>query len=313
VGPLATSKGRPEGLANIGCCVAVFVGGEKTGIMIGSGSKSWLWLCERLARVAAAGLLAACGAEPAGNAIAPAVPGASGIPTPRAANAAESASAVPSRTSAAEPNDRAAASGAPSVVRSTPTPDARRGAVAEAEPPPLPKGTTVLQVGDSMADALGKDLGRELEARGVRSILKAKEATYIPEWAGFSMGLKSLLLIHKPDLVIITLGGNEVAMLDPSVRAEPVRKIVETIGDRPCVWVGAPLWGPHTGILEVIRANCGHCRFVDTNTLAPNLERLKDGVHPTLLERKRWAKAMVEWLARQREPAGQRPWELRAE
>jgi lysophospholipase L1-like esterase len=178
-------------------------------------------------------------------------------------------------------------------------------------PATLPQGTVVLQIGDSMADALGKDLGRELEARGVRSILKAKEATYIPEWAGFSMGLKNLLAIHKPDLVIITLGGNEVAMRDPSVRAEPVRQIVEAIGDRPCVWVGAPLWGPHTGILDVIRTNCSPCRFVDTNALVPNLERLKDGVHPTLPERKRWAKAMIGWLGRQRDPTGTRPWDLK--
>ena len=149
------------------------------------------------------------------------------------------------------------------------------------------------------------------EARGVHSVLKAKEATYIPEWAGFSMGLRSLLAFHKPDLVIVTLGGNEVAMLDPSIRSEPVRKIVETIGERPCVWVGAPLWGPHTGILEVIRSNCSPCHFVDTNRIVPDLERLKDGVHPTLPERKRWAKAMVEWLARHRDPNGRRPWDLK--
>jgi len=177
-------------------------------------------------------------------------------------------------------------------------------------PAPLPAGSKVLHVGDSMADALGKDLHLELVARGVKSFLKAKEATYIPEWAGFTMGLSSLLLQHQPDLVIVTLGGNEVAMPDPTVRAEPIRKIAQMIGDRPCVWVGAPLWGPHTGILKVIRDNCAPCRYVDTNELVPNLERLKDGVHPTLPERKRWARAMIDWLASHRDPAGRRPWEL---
>jgi hypothetical protein len=124
------------------------------------------------------------------------------------------------------------------------------------------------------------------------------------------MGLSSLILQHQPDLVIVTLGGNEVAMRDPTVRAEPIRKIVETIGDRPCIWVSAPLWGPHTGIMKVIRDNCAPCRFVDTDAVAPNLERLKDGVHPTLVERKRWARAMIDWLARHRDPAGRRPWDL---
>src|SRR5690606_31961729 len=36
--------------------------------------------------------------------------------------------------------------------------------VAPALPPPLPAGTTVLHVGDSMADALGKSLHKELKA-----------------------------------------------------------------------------------------------------------------------------------------------------
>jgi len=162
-----------------------------------------------------------------------------------------------------------------------------------------------------MADALGKDLHLELVARGVKSFLKAKESTYIPEWAGFTMGLQSLLLQHRPDLVIVTLGGNEVAMPDPSVRAEPVRKLVEMIGDRPCIWIGAPLWGPHTGILKVIRENCSPCLYLDTNTLIPDLVRLSDGVHPTLPERKRWAKFTINWLARHRDPNGKRPWDLR--
>lgn len=175
----------------------------------------------------------------------------------------------------------------------------------------MPAGTTVLHVGDSMADALGKDLKRELEKRGIKNVLKYQEATYIPQWAGYSMGFPSLVKIHDPDLVIVTLGGNEVAMPDPTLRAEPIRKIVEIIGDRPCIWVGAPLWGPHSGILDVIRANCAPCRYVDTNELIPDLKRLNDGVHPTIPERRRWAKVMIEWLARARDPAGKRPWDLK--
>ena len=181
----------------------------------------------------------------------------------------------------------------------------------DAEPPPLPKGTVVLHVGDSMADALGKDLKRELEARGIRNILKAKEATYIPQWAGFSMGFPGLVAGNNPDLVIVTLGGNEVGMPDPTQRAEQVRKIVHTIGDRPCLWIAPPLWGPHTGILDVIRQNCAPCVYVDTNVLIPDLERLGDGVHPTIPERRRWAKFMIGWLLQHRDPGGARPWDMK--
>lgn len=192
-------------------------------------------------------------------------------------------------------------------------PSAAPPAPAPRGPVDLPKDTVVLHVGDSMADALGKDLRKELLALGIKNALHAKEATYIPEWAGYTHNFAGLLNQYKPDLVIITVGGNEVAMPDPTVRAADVRKMVEKVGDRPCLWIAAPLWGPHTGILEVIRDNCAPCVYVDTNALIPDLERLDDRVHPTLKERKRWAKFMVRWMRYNLDPDGARPWDFRSE
>lgn len=192
-------------------------------------------------------------------------------------------------------------------------PTAAPKATEQRQPSPLPEGTVVLHVGDSMADALGKSLRRELGERNIKNILNAKEATYIPQWAGYRMNFPALVAHNKPDLVIVTLGGNEVAMPDPSVRAEPVRRIVKTIGDRPCLWIAPPLWpgAPNTGILEVIRANCAPCRYVDSNVLIPDLKRLGDKVHPTISERKRWARFMIRWLEYNVDPNGKRPWDFR--
>lgn len=172
----------------------------------------------------------------------------------------------------------------------------------------------VAHFGDSMADALGKDLRNELQQRGIKAPLKYKEATYIPEWAGFKHNTSGFLAQHNPDLVIITLGGNESAMPDPNVRAEPVRRLVKKVGDRPCLWVAFPLWpeAPNTGILKVIEENCAPCRFVDTNALIdPKMEVLGDGVHPTLKERRRWAKFMIRWLRHNRDPNGPKPWSFK--
>jgi len=173
----------------------------------------------------------------------------------------------------------------------------------------------VLHVGDSMADALGKSLKRELEKRGVRNYLEAKEATYIPEWAGFKMELDLHIARRKPDLVIVTLGGNEVKMPDPTQRIDAIQRLVKKIGDRPCLWIAAPLWPglTSTGILDVIRDHCAPCIYVDTNVLIPDLERLKDKVHPTIPERRRWAKTMVRWLLHNRDPEGKRPWDFKAQ
>ncbi len=171
----------------------------------------------------------------------------------------------------------------------------------------------VLHVGDSMADALGKSLKRELAKVGVKNILKAQESTYIPGWAGHKHNFRGLLATYNPDLVIITLGGNEVAMPDPSIRAEPIKRMVEAVAGRPCLWIAAPLWpgAPHTGILDVVRANCEPCRYVDTNVLIPDLKRLGDKVHPTIPERRRWAKYMIRWLRHNRDPNGSRPWDFK--
>jgi acyl-CoA thioesterase-1 len=182
-------------------------------------------------------------------------------------------------------------------------------------PPPLPEGTVVLHVGSSTAGALGLDLKKDLEALGVKCLLRSKHSTYIPEWAGPKMGLRQMVARYKPDLVIVSVGGNEVEIPDPTRRIKPIKRLVEAIGDRPCVWVGTPRWKRlhHTGLMEVIRDNASPCRFVDSDVLAPNLQTIKDGVHPTMPERKRWARRMLEWLQVNRDPNGEKPWSFKDE
>ncbi len=217
---------------------------------------------------------------------------------------------IPLTTSTAEPASTTPTGNATAATTAAPT-----AAPLPIEPQPLPKGTTVLHVGDSMADALGQKLHWELKKHGIKSILRAKEATYIPEWAGYKMQFRQHLAMYKPDLVIITLGGNEVAMPDPKIRIPAIRKIVEAVGDRPCLWIAAPLWdgAPHTGILKVVRENCAPCLYVDTNKLIPDLKRLGDKIHPTIPERRRWAQFMIRWMQYNLDPQGTRPWAFRKE
>ena len=143
-------------------------------------------------------------------------------------------------------------------------------------------------------------------------MLQFKSASYIPEWASPKMGVEALVKQRDPDLVLITLGGNELEMLDPSVRAEPVRRLVAQLQGRPCVWI-APSIPPKNALLDVIRANLGSCRFFDTRALVPELPRLPDKIHPTMPARKVWAEHFLRWLIAQREPKPEAPWALRAE
>ncbi|HSC86930.1 MAG TPA: SGNH/GDSL hydrolase family protein, partial [Polyangiaceae bacterium] len=178
----------------------------------------------------------------------------------------------------------------------------------------VPSGTKVLHVGDSFAGALGVPLGKRLEEHGVHSILKHIDASYLTTWA-WQQDLDRMVWKYNPDLVVITLGANELAIVEPEQRSRAIHKIVESLGGRPCVWVGIPLWnGPGNGLLDVIARESRPCSYLDTNALmdTAHMARISDGIHPTSSAREQWAGVVFDWLAAQRDPRGARPWELRS-
>src|SRR5690606_33253455 len=117
----------------------------------------------------------------------------------------------------------------------------------------------VLHIGDSFAGALGRPLNRELARRGVRGFLEYQTGTYIATWASIKP-VKRYIARHRPDLVLITLGANELDVAHPERRAPLVRKLVRALGGLPCVWIAPPLWrGAKSKTLRVIRDNCAPC------------------------------------------------------
>jgi hypothetical protein len=183
---------------------------------------------------------------------------------------------------------------------------------SSAPPIDLPRGTLVLHVGDSFAGALGVPLGRRLKAMGLRSVLEFRTSSYVPTWAS-GTELPGYVARYNPDLVIVTLGANEFDLQNPAQRAGAVRRLVRELGGRPCVWVTPPRWKQDTGILSVIRQNVKPCRFLDSDTVVHDLERKRDGIHPSDAAREVWADAVLAWLVRERRGEGERPLELREE
>jgi len=180
-------------------------------------------------------------------------------------------------------------------------------AAASAE---LPRGTLVLQVGDSFAGSLGIPLGVRLRAHGLHSVLKFQTSSYVPTWAD-GTELPEYVTHYSPDLVLITLGANEFELSAPDTRAASVRRLVRRLGGRPCVWITPPRWKQDSGILAVIEANSKPCRFLDSDTVVHDLARKPDKIHPSDAAREVWADAVLAWLARERKVGGSRPWELR--
>lgn len=179
--------------------------------------------------------------------------------------------------------------------------------------PELPKGTRILHVGDSFAGALGLELNKALTAAGVKSRLQFETSTYIPTWA-HNGKLGGLMSSFKPDLVLISLGANELENPQPEKRAALIQRIVGVVGETPCVWIAPVLWeGAKATLLEVIRANVGHCVYLDSNELVKKMPRAGDRIHPSMAARPDWAAATVRWLAYHRKPSEHRPWAIAAE
>lgn len=180
------------------------------------------------------------------------------------------------------------------------------------EPLPLPGGTKVLHVGDSFAGALGLPLGKLLEDAEVRSVLKHTDSSYLTDWA-WDGNLQKYIWKYNPDLVIVTLGANELSISEPEQRERTVRKIISQIADRPCVWVAIPLWkGRQNGLMEVIERSSKPCVYLDTNQLldVAAMPRISDGIHPTTAARHAWAEFVLRWLEEHRHPVDGRPWNL---
>ncbi len=242
-------------------------------------------------------------AQPAS--VAPSTPAASAAPAPPASTAA--------RQEAPQPQALPPASAAPNQPETFPS-----GMIASTEfaggpapGPVLPEGSKILHIGDSFAGALGIELNRVLKSRGVVGRLSFEQSTYIPTWA-HSKKLPELLASFQPDLVLISLGANELENPTPEDRIPNIRRLVGRLGGRPCVWVAPLLWdGAKSALLDVIRANLGDaCVYLDSNQLVLKMPRTRDKIHPSMAARPDWAEITVRWLGYHRAPTAERIWSI---
>lgn len=163
------------------------------------------------------------------------------------------------------------------------------GAAAEPPAPASLKDKVVLHVGDSMVGGnwgLTRALEQRFSAEGAKFFRDYKVSESILSYDK-SPKLKELLAKHKPDIVILTLGTNDVFVPYPASMAGNVQNIVKRIGNRECYWMGPPTWKPDTGIVQVIKDNAAPCKFFDGTHL--KLERGHDGIHPTDKGGQEWA------------------------
>jgi len=150
---------------------------------------------------------------------------------------------------------------------------------AEAPMAPPKHYRVVVHTGDSMVGGgLCKALAPKFKAEGTKFVRDVWESASIIAFAE-SDRLPKLMKKYDPDLVLLTLGANDVFDKHPEYMIRHIDSIVKKVGSRDCYWIGPPLWKGDAGLVAVIRDHAAPCTFYDSSSLT--LQRAGDGIHPT--------------------------------
>ena len=199
----------------------------------------------------------------------------------------------------------------PSDVAEGLPPDAPDASAAEAKPtrlatpdggdsstrPSWPAGAKyVLHVGDSslgFEQGLALEMGARFKAAGVRYEAVTELDAGLHSFAT-SRKLAELLRWKKPDVVLLTLGMNNLTVARPEEYEGDVKSIVAQVGDRTCWWIGPLSIGrPERGLIAMLGRTTAPCGW--TNSYDLEIERQPDHLHPTQAGASHWADAI--WIA----------------
>lgn len=109
--------------------------------------------------------------------------------------------------------------------------------------------------------------------------------------------LQEMLAKHSPDLVILTLGANDVMDPYPASLASTIRSIAHKLSanGRACFWMAPPVWKKDLdrGIVAAIKDNAAPCKVFDATYMT--IARAGDGIHPTDRGGATWADAFFDF------------------
>jgi lysophospholipase L1-like esterase len=195
------------------------------------------------------------------------------------------------------PNPPANATPPPAVIA---TPTSPSPAVPAPSSTPFGAKTyrAVLQTGDSM---VGGGLCRALQPRfateGTKFIRDVWESGSIENF-GDSDRLPKLIAKHDPDLVLLTMGANDVGGNVTDYLGKKIDKIVAMTQKghaRDCVWIGPPKWRINgKPVLDMIKAHVAPCVLFDSTDV--EMQRKPDKVHPDEKGGDQWAVAFWHWF-----------------
>jgi hypothetical protein len=181
--------------------------------------------------------------------------------------------------------ERAAATSTPSAASAPSAPSAPRPSPA-APKPHRAEARRVLHFGDSMVPLVGNYLKPVYERQGSSYRMLSTRSSTTRTFSDHA-GLSAALREYDPDLVLISLGSNELFERELGAVATAVRAIVRQVGDRPCLWISPPAWAKGYGFLDTLRESVAPCDHFDSSRLP--FSRQADGRHPDWSSSYRWA------------------------
>lgn len=180
----------------------------------------------------------------------------------------------------------------------TSSPVALASGPAEAPGPALPPidetPQRILIFGDSMVVNLIPPLADYCLENGHKLFPVIWYASTTVAWAAQSK-LSDVIREFSPTYVIVVLGSSELGVRNVHKRASSVRRINERIGKRHFFWLGPPNWRDDTGWNDMVEKIVGKRRFFRSAGI--ELEREKDGIHPTPAASRKWAELFARWMA----------------
>ncbi len=168
--------------------------------------------------------------------------------------------------------------------------DAPLTLLAEGGVRPAAQAERFLHVGDSMVPLVGNYLRPLVQGRGGKYFIDSVTSSSTLSWDN-ERRLQQAMYRYDPQVVLISLGSNELFDRTPERRAPAIQRLVADTRGRPCLWIGPPAWKKDFGFIEVLKSNLGHCRYLDSTAL--KLPRMEDGRHPSWSGSHRWA--TVTW------------------
>ena len=153
----------------------------------------------------------------------------------------------------------------------------------------------ILLAGDSMTEELRHGLAKYCDKNGFKLMTCTWYSSNTQIWSETNR-LSQLIAQYRPDLILFTLGSNELFRKDIAERAQYIQDIIYE-ADRtktPFVWLNPPAWKEDTGISELIKNNVGAGRHFDSRGI--KMGRKSDGAHPTRDGAQVWADTIVKFL-----------------